>query len=137
MIAVENISPVQNINPQANLLHNRWVLNNDFVFTLVTPTYHKRIVVPAKGADFKRLKPRRIRAELVHQALKLAHQHGALISHRQRDTAYLQVLKQDGCGAGYRLFRLAGLTLKGSVTKLWGYWAVPKASAQPQEPSVD
>ena len=129
MIRLENMTPPTNMNPQPVLVINRWVVNNDFVFTVVTDDMRERVVVPAKSAAIKSIRPRRMRAEVVRAALKGLRKAGKLrISAAQVDQAFIDVLRADGCDPLFVGYQKVKLTAAGILAKVWLYWRVPAAS---------
>jgi len=133
MIHVEIATRAENLNPQINKLHNNLVYNTDFVFTVYTEGWRKRCVVPAGAAATKRVKPRRARAEIIEQCLKIARRDGYPLSWRDVDQATIDVMREDGCDAAYLFFRSAASYIRGFATKLWRYWYVPKLESEQQK----
>jgi len=140
MIRLENMTNAQNLQTQPLLLHNEWVINNDFVFCVITDRFRQRIAIRAKTITFKRIKPRRMRAEII-KYLKVAKRAGMPISWFEADSAYVQVLRMDGCSKAFCLYKLVSLMLFGVASRLWWYWAVPatpdKADSTLPQPDAD
>lgn len=131
MIRLEDMTPPQNVQPVPVLLHNRWVINNDFVFHLVTErrsgvNYRRKIAIPAKATVFKQIKPRRMRAEIVRSALRHFKRGGSPISWSEAERGFIQTLKADGCHPLFCAYQRAKLVLFGVLTRGWRYWHVPQ-----------
>lgn len=142
MIRIEQLPPAANFNPQPILIINRWVVNTDVVFSVIAPQGRARVSVPVKSVAFKKIRPRRMRAEFVRIVLGGYRKTGALrISRAQVDEAFLQVLKADGCDPVFRAYQAAKLRILGSLRHgVYWYWRVPKPISttsgvpQPEKP---
>ena len=138
MLQIEIYTTLSNMLMRPDPLRNRWVNSSDFKFVVadLAPrpgvdkggpwSYRQSINISPNAITNKKLRPRRLRAEIMHGACKLARQRGVLaLSWRQIDEVYLWTLATDGCDPTWVAMRRAELYADGFLTKLWGYWRIP------------
>lgn len=150
MIRIELNTAIGNVqfrqDPKRNVFYNA----SSFVFYVVDPRPRKRIftaddgikrievwafrarlVAPPASVTTKKLRPRRLRADMTRGAMLQFRADGGPVSWKQVDDAYLIVARHDGCGKGWLAFRHVSLYLGGIVRRLWRYWKVPAPPPMP------
>ena len=119
---IKTMTPAVNLNPQADLSTNSWVVNNDFVFVLTAENFRHRNVTPARTYTVKQIRPKRLRAEMTRHALRKAKKDKQVkISYKKIDDIYYKTLLSDNVSRLYALCARVDNFIEGVLTRAFWY----------------